>query len=113
MRLSSELSLGPSASLREMAAVAPAPWDNIFEEHRKAFLADTQEIFMMAQVNRDLLSTGHKAAREALTWLSMAVTAQAEPQAEAYSAAGTAATTSQSAKARRRSDLTGAKCFKA
>jgi hypothetical protein len=94
--LAAELGLGPSASLRELASVAPAPWDNIFEEHRKAFLADTQEIFTMAQVNRDLLSTGHKAAREALQWLSNGGAAQAEPQAEAYSAAGTAAATSQS-----------------
>ena len=62
--LATELGLGPSPSLRELGAVAPAPWDNIFDEHRKAFLNDTQEIFTMAQVNRDLLSTGHKAARE-------------------------------------------------
>ncbi len=59
--LAAELGLGPSPSLRELAQVAPAPWDNIFEEHRKAFLEDTQEIFSMAQVNRELLSNGRRA----------------------------------------------------
>lgn len=94
--LAAELGLGPNASLRELAMVAPAPWDNIFEEHRKAFLADTKEIFTMAQVNREMLSAGHKAAREALEWLANGGDAQDIPPAEAYSAAGTAASQSQS-----------------
>jgi hypothetical protein len=94
--LAAELGLGPNPSLRELAAIAPAPWDNIFEEHRKAFLSDTQEIFLVAQVNRDLLSTGHKAAREALSWLANGGSAQSEPQADAYSANGNASNQSQS-----------------
>src|SRR5688572_28502822 len=34
--LAAEMGLGPSPSLRELAAVVPAPWDNILDEHRKA-----------------------------------------------------------------------------
>ena len=93
--LAAELGLGPSPSLRELAAIVPAPWDNILEEHRKAFLADTQEIFALAQTNRDLLSNGHKAARDALEWLSNGGPGS-DHEADAYSAAGTAAKTSQS-----------------
>ncbi len=96
--LAVELGLGPSASLRELATVAPAPWDNIFEEHRKAFLEDTQEIFTMAQVNRDLLSSGHRAARDALEWFANGGEKPAADEApvDAYSAMGTATSQSQS-----------------
>ncbi len=86
--LAAELGLGPTPSLRELAQSAPAPWGNIFEEHRKAFLSDTQEIFALAQANRDLLTAGHKAARDALDWLSSGV--HSDPQVDAYSASGTA-----------------------
>ena len=95
--LAAEMGLGPSPSLRELSAVVPAPWDHIFEEHRKAFLADTQEIFTMARATRDLLTSGHKAARDALEWLANGGGVNAhEPQTEAYSAAGTAKAQSQS-----------------
>jgi hypothetical protein len=96
--LAAEMGLGPSPSLRELVAAVPAPWDHIFEEHRKAFLADTQEIFVVAQVNRDLLSHGQKATREALDWLTQGHGSPMahEPQTEAYSASGTARAQSQS-----------------
>jgi hypothetical protein len=96
--LAAEMGLGPSPSLRELAAVVPAPWDNILDEHRKAFLADTQEIFALAQTNRDLLSNGHKVAREALEWLTSngGEGAGSEAQADAYSANGSATHVSQS-----------------
>jgi hypothetical protein len=89
--VAAELGLGPEPSLRELAAAAPAPWDNIFEEHRKAFLADTQEIFTMAQMNRELLANGHKAARDALDWLASGGAVATEPQVDAYSASGSSA----------------------
>ncbi len=87
--LAGELGLGPSPTLSQLANTAPAPWDNIFDEHRKAFLADTQEIFLLAQMNRDLLTSGHRAAREALEWLASGG-AGADAQVDAYSATGTA-----------------------
>jgi len=93
--LAAELGLGPSPSLKELAQCAPAPWDNIFEEHRKTFLADTQEIFTLASSNRDLLSTGQKAARDALEWLSSGAPGH-DPHVDAYSAAGTVKASSPS-----------------
>lgn len=95
--LAAELGLGPAPSLRDLATSAPSPWDGIFEEHRKAFLADTQEIFAMAQANRDLLSNGHKAARQALEWLATGghVADSMDAPSEAYSAAGAVRTPSQ------------------
>lgn len=94
--LAAELGLGPSPSLSDLAASTPSPWDKIFEEHRKAFLADTQEIFTLAQVNRELLSHGHKAARDALEWLANGGTTGDEPPVDAYSASGSAAAPSAS-----------------
>ncbi len=95
--LAQELGLGPNPSLRDLVAVVPPPWDNIFEEHRKAFLQDTQEVASMSQMNKDLLAAGNKAAREALEWLTKnGGLDNGEPQADAYSSKGSAATVSQS-----------------
>ena len=44
----------------------PAPWDNILREHRKAFLALSDEISELAKTNRDLLGAGFRAARDTL-----------------------------------------------
>ena len=60
------MGLAPTASLRELAEAAPAPWDTVFNEHREAFLAATQEISALAQDNRELLSRGYHAARSVL-----------------------------------------------
>lgn len=95
--LAAEMGLGPSPSLRELAAVVPGPWDNILEEHRKAFLSDTQEIFALAQMNRELLSQGHKVARDALEWLTQnAEGGNSDGEADAYGANGSATKSSQS-----------------
>jgi hypothetical protein len=40
---SRELGLSDTPSLRELAAVAPVPWDGIFGEHRRALLTLAQE----------------------------------------------------------------------
>src|SRR5918911_5555036 len=39
-----ELGLTGSPTLRELASLTPAPWDTIFNEHRRALLALAQEI---------------------------------------------------------------------
>src|SRR5437763_11794415 len=80
-----ELGIEPAPSLRRLAEAAPAPWSGLLEQHRRAFLTATQEILALAQVNRDLLSRGQRATREALAWLGDAET-------ELYSASGSAAT---------------------
>lgn len=64
--IASRLGLAPGCSLRELAAVAPSPWDSIFTEHRDAFLALTNEISVVARANRDLVSHGQQAVAEVL-----------------------------------------------
>jgi sulfate adenylyltransferase subunit 1 (EFTu-like GTPase family) len=61
-----ELGLTGTPSLRELAEVAPTPWDHIFGEHRRGLLTLAQEIDNVTKANRDLLQRGHQATREAL-----------------------------------------------
>ena len=67
--VAAEFGLPANPSLSELAGAVPAPWDRILEEHRKDFLAKTGEILLLAQANKELLSQGQKAARDALAWL--------------------------------------------
>ena len=64
-----ELGLTDTPSLRELAAIAPTPWDGIFSEHRRALLALAQDIESITRSNRDMLQRGQQAAREALASL--------------------------------------------
>lgn len=79
-----ELRLSDAPSLRELCEAAPEPWNKIFEEHRRALLELAQEIDSVARANRDLLTRGQQAAREALGALS-------EMEIEAYTPTGAAA----------------------
>ena len=63
------LDLGSMPSLREIGEAVPAPWDRIFSEHRRALLELAQEIDAVAQSNRELLSRGQQATRDALAAL--------------------------------------------
>lgn len=60
------LGLGPDPSLKLLAETAPEPWGNLFEDHRVAFLAITDEITSLAEANRQLLTRGYQAAKEML-----------------------------------------------
>lgn len=66
----SELRLGGEPSLREVSEAAPAPWGDIFEEHRRAFLGLTDEVQTIAASNRELLGREQRATRELLDELS-------------------------------------------
>ena len=81
--LAVELGLSPNASLRELAEVAPPPWNSVLEDHREAFLQATQEITSLAQDNRELLSRGYSAARQVLSSMD-------DSRVETYSPAGLA-----------------------
>jgi hypothetical protein len=61
-----ELGISDTPSLRELAAIAPSPWDGIFGEHRRALLALAQEIDAIAKSNSNLFRRGQQATREAL-----------------------------------------------
>src|SRR2546421_8256407 len=59
--LGADLGLGASPSLTELADVIGAPWSDMFQQHRKAFLTMTAEISALAEANRDLLTAGQRA----------------------------------------------------
>ncbi|MGP7960187.1 flagellar export chaperone FlgN [Sanguibacter sp. A247] len=61
-----DLGLAPGATLAELVAAAPAPWDTILGEHRDAFLDLTHQIGALADDNRTLLSAAHRSAQETL-----------------------------------------------
>jgi hypothetical protein len=61
-----ELGLGSNPSLTQLAEAVDAPWSDLFRDHRKTFLALTAEISTLAEANRDLLSAGQRAVREAM-----------------------------------------------
>jgi hypothetical protein len=63
------LGMSDTPSLRELAAVAPTPWDGIFAEHRRSLLLLAREIDAITKVNRDMLRRGQQAARDGLASL--------------------------------------------
>ena len=79
-----ELGLSTAPSLRELGELTPTPWNKVFEEHRRALLEVAQEIDSISRANRDLLSRGQQAAREALATIGHVET-------DSYTAKGSAA----------------------
>jgi hypothetical protein len=67
------LGLPADASLSQLAEAAPMPWFEMLHQHRKAFLTLTAEISGMAEMNRDLLTAGQRAARETMMIVSGSV----------------------------------------
>src|SRR3546814_710085 len=64
--LAETLGLAPGCSLRELAEAAPSPWDGIFNEHRTAFLTLTEEVSLVANTNRELVTKGQQAVADVL-----------------------------------------------
>ena len=60
------LGLPDDVSMVNLANRAPAPWGDLLHQHRRAFLALTAEITALARTNRDIATTGQRAARETL-----------------------------------------------
>jgi len=65
-RLAVDMQLPAGASLRQLAELAPSPWQGMLVEHRQAFLSLTDEITALVQSNRELLMRGQKAVRDVL-----------------------------------------------
>jgi hypothetical protein len=68
-----QMGLGPNPSLGALADVAPPPWSDLLNQHRKAFLTLTAEVTALAEANRDLLTTGSRAVRETMLAVSGSV----------------------------------------
>lgn len=56
--------LSTHSSLRELADAAPEPWRSMLHEHRDAFASVTRRLTETADTNRDLITAGHRAARD-------------------------------------------------
>jgi hypothetical protein len=61
-----ELGLDPNPSLLTLAQAASEPWRDILLQHRQGFMELTDAIHSLADANRQLLSTGARATRDAL-----------------------------------------------
>lgn len=65
--LTEMLGLPAEASLREVAAAAPSPWDHVLAEHRLALTELTGELTQAALANRELLASNAQALDEMLS----------------------------------------------
>ena len=57
------------SSLLVLAEAARSPWDDLLKEHHEAFVSLTDQINALAEGNRDLLASSHRAAQETLMTL--------------------------------------------
>lgn len=64
-----ELGIDPDAPLSEVAANAPAQWQDILAGHRVALIQLTSEIEQVSSSNRELLSSSQRAIAETLSHL--------------------------------------------
>jgi hypothetical protein len=71
--VATELGLAPDVSMANLAAAAPAPWNELLHQHRRAFVTMTAEITALANANRDLLTRGQRAARETMLMVAGSV----------------------------------------
>lgn len=84
------LGLPGAPSLSQLADAVDEPWSSLLREHRTAFLTMTAEISALAEANRDLLTSGQRAARDTLLALTEG--------AATYSPAGATVTTATRAR---------------
>ncbi len=80
--LAAELGLPTGPSLTALSTASPPPWNEMLLDHRRAFMALTDEISELSRTNRELLGTAARSSREAL----MGLTGDTE---ETYSPDGT------------------------
>jgi hypothetical protein len=65
-KVAERLALDSSASLAELVAAAPDPWNEILRDHQRAFLALVERIETTSRTNRDLLRRSLQLTRELL-----------------------------------------------
>lgn len=75
------LGLASNPSLRALAEAVGEPWRTILMDHHTAFVATTRDLVDVAATNRELLTAGQQAARDAFLGLA--------EQCAGYSPAGT------------------------
>jgi hypothetical protein len=68
--VAADLGLEPNPSLSDIAEASPEPWRTIWLDHRESFTSVVAEVTAMAQNNRELLTSGYRAARATLLSMS-------------------------------------------
>jgi hypothetical protein len=64
------IGLSDNPSLRALSEACDEPWRSILADHHEAFVALTAEIGAHADAKRDLITAGHRSARETLMSLN-------------------------------------------
>lgn len=60
------LGLPLDTPLREIAAVAPAPWDEVLSDHRAAMSAATAELSTLSRANSEMLEASYRAVQDTM-----------------------------------------------
>jgi len=90
-----EFGVTPGSGLLALASAAPEPWNELLTSHREAFVSLTSQIQDVAQGNRELLTSSHRAAQETILGLQETVQTY-DPRGTASSATTTAQLIDQS-----------------
>jgi hypothetical protein len=64
--MATQLGVDANPSLRQLAEVAPAPWNDLFSKHHEALLVLVTELRSLSDTNRELIEGGLAAIGEAL-----------------------------------------------
>ena len=68
-----DFGIAPASGLLALASAAPEPWKELLTSHRDAFVSLTSQIQDVAQGNRALLTSSHRAAQESILGLQETV----------------------------------------
>jgi len=85
-----EFGIAPASGLLALANAAPEPWRELLTSHREAFVTLTSQIQDVAQGNRELLTSSHRAAQETILGLQETVQTY-DPRGTSSSSAASAA----------------------
>lgn len=86
-RAAARVGLDVDSSLTALVEASPEPWKSILDDHRTAFLQLTADIAALAERNRELITSGYRAAREAMLGLEDEGAAAYTPEGAAVSVA--------------------------
>lgn len=86
-RAAARLGLPVDSSLSALVDAATEPWKSILADHRSAFLQLTADVAALAERNRELITSGYRAAREAMLGLEGEGAAGYTPDGEAVAVA--------------------------
>jgi FlgN protein len=83
-RAAVELGLPPGSGLGDLAAAAQPPWTGVFLEHRSALITLTEELKILAESNKQLVTGGMAALQVAMN----SIGSLAEASSIGYDASG-------------------------